>query len=319
VELKGNDLSNPIVGSYIGEVKTSKELGSKETCKWVWHSCQDCNKERWVRFVKGAPISNKCVVCGNLTKRRPHRKKTPIDPMELMFGRVCRICGNTYPLTTNYFLYRKDNGKFRHECKSCNNSKHGEYYKTHKEPLSVCNKKWRQGNKDKVNAASKRYRDTHKQERYDTCMNWQHNNPDKVREFGRRSTRKKRTITKGKLDHRIEVSMRQSLNGTKSRKQWQLLVGYTLDELKQHIEKQFTEGMSWGEFNKGNIHIDHIIPIKAFNFKSADDMDFRRCWALSNLQPLWKRDNLTKQAKIDKPFQPSLALGIKEKHAVYTA
>ena len=34
----------------------------------------------------------------------------------------------------------------------------------------------------------------------------------------------------------------------------------TIEELRQHIEAQFTEGMSWN--NYGKWHIDHIIPTK---------------------------------------------------------
>ena len=37
-------------------------------------------------------------------------------------------------------------------------------------------------------------------------------------------------------------------------------LGCTIEELRQHIESQFKEGMSWN--NYGKWHIDHIIPIK---------------------------------------------------------
>jgi len=43
-----------------------------------------------------------------------------------------------------------------------------------------------------------------------------------------------------------------------------------------------------------------------FNFSKPEDMDFKRCWALSNLQPLWAADNFSKHAKLKKPFQPSM-------------
>lgn len=36
--------------------------------------------------------------------------------------------------------------------------------------------------------------------------------------------------------------------------------------------------------------------------------DFKRCWALRNLQLLPAKDNLRKNAKIGKPFQPSLGI-----------
>src|SRR3546814_16139410 len=43
--------------------------------------------------------------------------------------------------------------------------------------------------------------------------------------------------------------------------------------------------------NRGEWHIDHIRPLCSFEFKSPDDPQFREAWALTNLRPLWARDN----------------------------
>ena len=100
------------------------------------------------------------------------------------------------------------------------------------------------------------------------------------------------------------TSLRQVKNGRK----WQELTGYSLDDLRRHIEKQFKKGMTWERFLAGEIHIDHKIPVSAFNFDSPDHIDFKRCWALKNLQPMWANDNQVKHAKLEKHFQPSLLL-----------
>jgi hypothetical protein len=60
--------------------------------------------------------------------------------------------------------------------------------------------------------------------------------------------------------------------------------------------------------NYGEWHIDHIIPKSAFNYESPEHYDFRRAWALTNLQPLWAAESATKRNKLDRPFQPSLTL-----------
>ena len=88
-------------------------------------------------------------------------------------------------------------------------------------------------------------------------------------------------------------------------RRWETLVGYTAQDLIKHIESQFVDGMNWE--NRHRWHIDHIIPVSAFNFTEPEHIDFKRCWALENLQPLWAKDNMRKHAKLDKPFQPSLA------------
>lgn len=73
------------------------------------------------------------------------------------------------------------------------------------------------------------------------------------------------------------------------------VLGYSVDEFMQHMERQFTRGMTWGHWRRGEIHIDHIVPQKGFDL--SDPEEYRACWSLPNLQPLWARDNLAKSGK----------------------
>lgn len=74
------------------------------------------------------------------------------------------------------------------------------------------------------------------------------------------------------------------------------LLGYTVSDLRRHLERQFTEGMTWNNFFSGQIHIDHIIPQSSFNLQ--DDDQWRKCWCLSNLRPIWASENRRKSNKI---------------------
>jgi hypothetical protein len=74
------------------------------------------------------------------------------------------------------------------------------------------------------------------------------------------------------------------------------LVGYTIAELKRHIERQFIKGMTWA--NMGEWHIDHIIPVASFSYQSVDDPEFRICWGLTNLRPMWAEENRAKSDKV---------------------
>lgn len=58
-------------------------------------------------------------------------------------------------------------------------------------------------------------------------------------------------------------------------------LGYSANDLKVHIEKQFTVGMNW--YNHGEWHIDHIKPVTLFE----KDTDVRIVCALENLRPMW--------------------------------
>jgi len=71
--------------------------------------------------------------------------------------------------------------------------------------------------------------------------------------------------------------------------------GYTTKDLRDHLERQFTKGMNWEKFRAGEIHIDHIVPLSSFNLHDPEDL--RRAWEITNLRPLWARDNLEKSAK----------------------
>lgn len=73
------------------------------------------------------------------------------------------------------------------------------------------------------------------------------------------------------------------------------ILGYTPEELIVHLEKQFNDGMNWD--NYGEWHIDHIKPISSFVFESSEDEEFKKCWSLDNLQPMWGLENIRKGNK----------------------
>ena len=70
------------------------------------------------------------------------------------------------------------------------------------------------------------------------------------------------------------------------------MLGCSWDQLKEHIESQFTEGMTWE--NKHLWHIDHVVPYASAESKA----DIIRLSHYSNLQPLWATENLKKSDKM---------------------
>ena len=123
--------------------------------------------------------------------------------------------------------------------------------------------------------------------------------------------KRRREDLKYRINDIISSAIRLSLRkrGTKkNRQKWETLVGYNVCDLIKHLESLFRDGMSWD--NYGEWHIDHIIPISRFNYKSYKDIDIRRCWALNNLQPLWAIDNLKKSDNIKESFQAFLQLEV---------
>ena len=72
----------------------------------------------------------------------------------------------------------------------------------------------------------------------------------------------------------------------------QILLGYTYNEFKKHIENQFTISMNWD-----NISIDHKIPLTWFKH----DTPIHIINDLRNLQPLFKHDNISKLNRYSDP------------------
>lgn len=111
---------------------------------------------------------------------------------------------------------------------------------------------------------------------------------------------KARYRAKAKLDpayvvnNRMSARMNHALKHNKEGRAWRSAVDYTLDDLMRHLERQFTKGMGW--HNMGEWHIDHIVPVSAFDIPTFDAPDFSRAWALANLRPLWAHDNIVKRA-----------------------
>lgn len=88
-------------------------------------------------------------------------------------------------------------------------------------------------------------------------------------------------------------------------------LGYTIEELKQHIEKQFEPWMNWDNWGVYNIalwdnndkstwtwQVDHIKPLSSFKIKSMLDSSFKECFSLENLRPISSLENMQKTNKI---------------------
>lgn len=99
------------------------------------------------------------------------------------------------------------------------------------------------------------------------------------------------------LRSRLSAALkRYKLKGIQSKTELALeLVGCSMDELCQHLERQFAAGMDWS--NYGAWHIDHIVPCASFFLKEEAEM--RKCFHFTNLQPLWAADNSSKGARLD--------------------
>lgn len=90
--------------------------------------------------------------------------------------------------------------------------------------------------------------------------------------------------------------------GTRKKSKTMDLVGCTPAQLAIHIESQFKEGMSWD--NRGQWHVDHILPLSRFDLSKEEHQ--RVAFHYTNLQPLWKLENLVKNNSMPMTIPPAL-------------
>ena len=102
-------------------------------------------------------------------------------------------------------------------------------------------------------------------------------------------------------DFRLRMNLRHriwtALNGQNKPARTADLVGCTVEDLRQHLERQFLPGMSWDNYGRDGWHIDHIRPCASFDLSDPEQQ--RQCFHYSNLQPLWAAENIRKGARWD--------------------
>lgn len=180
------------------------------------------------------------------------------------------------------------------------------------------NRRWKLANKDKVRAARKRYckkypdkikeenkafrerNPNYKKEYYklhqEEAKDWWENRSEEQKqvkaEYNRKWKNKRYASNVGyKLRCIVSTAVRRSLLNEKDDSIRNIL-GYTIQELKEHLEAQFEDWMNWDNLGltakelKQTWQIDHIRPVNTFNITDIYCKDFKQCWALENLRPL---------------------------------
>jgi len=194
--------------------------------------------------------------------------------------KICLKCG----IEKNISCFYKDKIKLdglRCWCGECVKQEIEKWQKNNPEKVRESNRKWRENNPE-----------YHKE--------WHKRNPDKVRKITNRYIKQRRANDpKYKLNSNMATAIYHALKGNKAGRRWEDLVGYTLEKLRQRLELNFDENMSWQNYGS-YWSVDHWKPRSLFNFMTAEDKEFKECWALENLQPLEKIANIKKSNRYEK-------------------
>ena len=243
-----------------------------------------------------------------------------MNPVMENLTKKCTKCGIKKSLK-EFPLKKHCGNEYRSKCRACHKQSGAKWYTENKEKVKKSSlewyakngerakknrQKWQTNNKKKAKEIQQKWQAKNREWVNQRDRNWHLENKEKSKLIKQRKKENAYKTSKQKINKCMSVAIGKSLKGNKGGRHWESLIGYTLSDLKCHLEKNFLPNMSWD--NYGQWHVDHKIPISAFNFEKPEHIDFKKCWTLKNLQPMWAKDNISKSNKLNQPFQPSLKI-----------
>lgn len=221
--------------------------------------CNCCQQEKTLNNFE--PERAVCKSCRN--KQRQIRPKKYYDPT--LTEKICCKC-NILKQRCEFNLDSSRIGGLHVYCNQCRSYHNENNYKNNSEQI-----------KQKCNEYYQKIRKT-----------------DEYRKkANQRAKVRRKTDPKFLLKRRLRARLYSALKskGWNKTNKFAQYIGCSQEELKQHIENQFTVGMSWD--NTSEWHIDHIIPLDSAH---TEEEMYKLCH-YTNLQPLWALDNIKKGTK----------------------
>ena len=256
------------------------------------------------------------------------------------FYKRCGTC-KAIKLLSEFSKNKNNKGGYLHQCKLCekqwreDNKEHiKQYGKQYREDNKEHCKQYREDNKEHCKQRKKRYALAHKEEITKRQKQWREDNKEILKQkrniyalahkehkkqyyednkektavhrkqyrVSNREKRKQYENQRRKTDPNFQLAcnLRTRIYNALQRQSadklghYHELLGCSLEECMEHLEKQFIGRMSWN--NQGKWHIDHIVPVASFDLTDTEQQ--RTCFHYTNLQPLWAEDNLSKGSKI---------------------
>lgn len=210
-----------------------------------------------------------------------------------------KICGRCKEIKNinNFGLDKKTKTGYRSTCNECRKIESREYREKNPEKRKKTLLEYYNNNKEKELLRLKTYRESNPEKRKETCKKYVINNKNKHNAYSKIWKKNQRKNNpKYKLISNLRERTKDFLLYKKTNKKNTIInvIGCSPDFLKEHIEKQFKNGMSWDNYRFYGWHIDHIIPLSS----GKDEEEIYKLCHYTNLQPLWSKENLTKSNKI---------------------
>jgi hypothetical protein len=289
-----------------------------------FRKCKECRKKEIYNYII---IENnvKYQVCTGKCKRKLELNENNFDWRNdnAKFRRQCKTCINEYiqeswqkPEVKE--KRKQSDKKSKEKNKEKNKERKAKHYQNNKEEILKDAKIYRDKpeNKERQKLYGVQYRNKPEVKEKNKIYNKEYRERPGNKEKRNKADRKKESERR-KTDpaYRLRMSISRSVRtmlkknkSSKHKKSFLNYVSYTMEELREYIEKQFLElGNEWMTWDNWTVYnpltwddndpstwvwqLDHIIPQSDLPYESMEEENFQKSWALSNLRPYSAKQN----------------------------
>ena len=186
-------------------------------------------------------------------------------------------------------------------CLFCSKEQRKKYKENKKEEILRQAKIYREKNKDRINLSRRgKYKES--------SLAYRISNKEQIiKQKNIYKKNKRNNNLQFKIRENISASIRSAIKNAGSNKQSNSFLNYVdwnINDLKQHLEKQFESWMNWNNWGIYKINewddnnqltwkwqIDHIIPQSELLYTDMSEDNFKKCWSLENLRPYSAKQN----------------------------
>lgn len=283
-----------------GRCKTEKPVAEFNRDGWSkdgWHhNCISCRQSDYAIIHDSAGIE---------ARRKEEIENKRIE-LSLRTVKFCTTCNIEKPVSDFPKCKRTLDG-LQYKCGQCSK----QYRDDHPEAEKARHVKWRSENAEQCERVNRAWKEKNADKVRGYAKDWQLKNPEKAKAVRKRHIQKNKKVINAKAIQRrqikratdINFNMRERLRKSirrvikrenRSKSSLQLL-GCSIDVLNRHLKDQFTEGMTEDLLISGQVQVDHIIPLGAFDMSKVENQEM--CCHYSNLRPMWPIDNQIKSKR----------------------
>lgn len=221
----------------------------------------------------------------------------------MMSNKTCSKCGALKEIKD---FYSNGSGRIRSSCKTCENESSKKRYHKNAESRKETVRRYRERDVEAYRSRARERRREDGERIRKREREYRAKNRDKAAASNKKWVESGRSakwqnqyyhqVLKHREDHKVSSKARSMLRRVlllcrnEKKNSSESMLGYKFEDLKNHLERNFSDGMSWD--NQGEWHIDHIIPVAEMIRLGITCP--KKINALDNLRPVWAHENISK-------------------------